>query len=61
MYVSINVACIAVFKLLSMFWYVEYLTKEMAAPESIKGFVVLYCMYCYSRTIHDECYCYMFV
>ena len=31
----IIVACIAVFKVLSKFWYVEYLTREMAAPDSI--------------------------
>ena len=28
----IEVTYIAVFKLLSMIWYVEYLTSEMAAP-----------------------------
>ena len=26
-----------VLKLLSMYWYVEYLIREMAAPESIKA------------------------
>ena len=33
----IEVTCVAVFKLLSMVWYVEYLTREMAAPESIRA------------------------
>ena len=32
--------CIALFKLLSTFWYIQYLTREMAAPESIRA---LYC------------------
>ena len=31
-----HVVCIAVFKLLSMFWYVEYLTREMIAPKSMR-------------------------
>ena len=31
-----NGVCIDVFKLFSMFWYVEYLTREMAAPESMR-------------------------
>ena len=35
-----NVVSIAVFKLLSMFWYVQYLTRGMAAPESMRA---LYC------------------
>ena len=34
---STNVASIAVFKLLSVFCYVEYLTREITAPESIKA------------------------
>ena len=33
----IDVTCIAVFKLVSMFCYIEYLTGEMAAPESIRA------------------------
>ena len=33
----IIVAHIAVFKLLSVFWYIEYMTGEMAAPESIRA------------------------
>ena len=33
----IEVACIAVYKLLSMAWYIEYLTRDIAAPESIKA------------------------
>ena len=33
-----DVAYIAVFKLVSMFWYIEYLTREMAASESIRAF-----------------------
>ena len=33
----INIDCIAVFKLLSMFWYVVYLTREVAPPESIRA------------------------
>ena len=28
-------ACIGVLKLLSIVWYVEYLIRDMAAPESI--------------------------
>ena len=32
----IKVAYIAVLELLSMVWYVEYLTREMATPESIR-------------------------
>ena len=31
------VAHIAVLKLLSMVWYVEYLTREMAAPECLRA------------------------
>ena len=31
------VVCIADFKLLSMFWYVEYLAREMTAPESMRA------------------------
>ena len=33
----INVAYIAVVKLISMFWCVEYLTRDMASPESIRA------------------------
>ena len=33
----IEVTCIAVFKLLSMVWYVEYLIREMAASESVRA------------------------
>ena len=33
----IDVACIVVSKLLSMIWYIEYLTREMTAPESIRA------------------------
>ena len=33
----IKVTCIAVLKLLFMVWYIEYLTRDMAAPESIKA------------------------
>ena len=33
----IKVTSIAVFKLLSMVWYIEYLTREMAALESIRA------------------------
>ena len=36
----INVACIAVLQLLSMVWYVEYLTRKMTASESMRA---LYC------------------
>ena len=32
-----KVACVTVFKLLSMVWYVEYQTREVAAPESIRA------------------------
>ena len=32
-----DVACIAVFKLPSVIWYAEYLTREKAAPESIRA------------------------
>ena len=31
-----DVACIAVFKLSSLIWYAEYVTREMAASESIR-------------------------
>ena len=31
----IDIDCIAVLKLSSMFWYIEYLTREVAAPESM--------------------------
>ena len=33
----IDVTCINIFKLISMFWYVEYLTTEMPTPESIRA------------------------
>ena len=33
----IKVVCMAVFKMLSMVWYIEYLTRDMAAPESIRA------------------------
>ena len=33
----VMVACIDVLKLLSMVWYVEYLMRDMAAPESIRA------------------------
>ena len=56
----INVTCIDVVKLISMFWYIEYLTREMAAPEE-KSFVAFTHVYCYGGTICDECYCNMFV
>ena len=39
-------------------WYVVYLMKNMAAPES-KSFVAFACMYYYCWTIHDECHCYL--
>ena len=32
-----NLVCIAVFKLLSVCWYVEYLTREMADPRSMRA------------------------
>ena len=31
----VMVACIWILKLLSIVWYVEYLMRDMAAPESI--------------------------
>ena len=31
------VVCIGVLKLLSIAWYVEYLMRDMAAPESIRA------------------------
>ena len=31
------VVCIGVLKLLSIVWYVEYLIRDMAAPESIRS------------------------
>ena len=31
------VACIGVLKLLSIVWYVEYLIRDMAAPESMRA------------------------
>ena len=33
----IEVACIGVLKLLSIAWYVEYLMRDMVAPESIRA------------------------
>ena len=33
----VGVAHIGVLKLLSIVWYVEYLMRDMAAPESIKA------------------------
>ena len=32
----VMVACIGALKLLSIVWYVEYLMRDMAAPESIR-------------------------
>ena len=32
----VMVTCIGVLKLLSIVWYVEYLMRDMAAPESIR-------------------------
>ena len=33
----VMVACIGVLKLLSIVWYVEYLMRDMHAPESIRA------------------------
>ena len=50
------VACICVLKLLSIVWYVEYLRRDMAAPESM-SLVAFACVYHYCGTIHNECHC----
>ena len=50
------VVYIGVLKLLSIAWYVQYLMRDMAAPESM-SLIVFSCMYYYCWTIHDECHC----
>ena len=36
-FICTDVVYTVCFKLLSMFWYVQYLTREMAAPESMRA------------------------